>query len=424
MGAITPLGNSPDSIWSALREGRSGIAPLASIPTESMPCRCGGEARDFSGHISDFGPLEGSQKKSIRKGLKVMCREIQFGVAAAQLALTNAGLKLGDYDCDRTGVVYGSDYIMSRPEEFAEGVRSCLDADGKFEFDRWSKHGLAKVTPLWLLKYLPNMPASHIAIYNDLRGPNNSITLREASPNLALAEAFTTIRRGSADRIIVGATGTRIHPLRTVHIVLQEEVAGGSDDPTKLARPFDANRTGAVLGEGAGAVIVEELAVAQARGAEILGEIIGYASSTVQEYNGLARRDRACENVLRQSLQRSGLDAGRIGHIHAHGLSTRSCDAEEAQAIAHVFGDLPQPVPVTAAKSYFGNLGAGAGMVEVISSLMALQHDFLFPTLNYERPDPECPIRVVREPTSPGDTFINLNVSPQGQASAIVFRRI
>jgi len=424
VGAITPLGNSPKSLWDALRSGRSGIARLTSLPTEPLPCCFGGEARDFTGHIDDFGPLEGSQKKSIRKGLKLMCREIQMGVAAAQLALANAGLRLGDYDCERTGVVYGSDYIMSRPEEFAEGVRSCLDANGQFQFDRWSQQGLAKVTPLWLLKYLPNMPASHIAIYNDLRGPNNSITLREASPNLALAEAYCTIRRGSADRIVVGATGTRLHPLRTVHVILQEEVATGSDDPTKLARPFDADRTGLVLGEGAGALIVEELAVAESRGAKILGEIIGYGSSTVQERNGLARGDLATENVLKQSLQRGALGVEQVGHIHAHGLGTRKSDAEEAQAIARIFSSRRQPVPVTAAKSYFGNLGAAAGMVEIIGSLMALKHDELFRTLNYEKPDPDCPIRVVRETTAPGDTFINLNLSPQGQASAIVMRRL
>ena len=143
--------------------------------------RCGAEARDFSGQIRDFGQLEANQQKTIRKGLKVMCREIQMGVAAAQRALQDAGLKANGYDCDRTGCVYGSDYIMTLPDEFTEGIRNCVDEEG-FHFSRWAEHGLPKVAPLWLLKYLPNMPASHIAIYNDLRGPNNSITLREASP--------------------------------------------------------------------------------------------------------------------------------------------------------------------------------------------------------------------------------------------------
>ena len=422
-GLISPLGNSRSSLWERLAAERSGVGPLKSVPTDYLPTSFGAEAWDFTGHISEFGDLEGTQKKTIRKGLKVMCREIQMGVAAAQLALADAGLALGGYDVERTGVVYGSDYIMTVPDEFAEGVRQCLDSESHFEFGRWAAEGLPKVTPLWLLKYLPNMPASHIAIYNDLRGPNNSITLREASANLAFAEAYCTIARGSADTIVVGATGTRVHPLRTVHVVLQEELAGNGTDPAKLARPFDLNRTGLVLGEGAGAVILEELETARARGATILGEIVGYGSSTVLDRQGIADLGQAVENVLRQSLRSSGLDAGDVGHIHAHGLGTRRSDAEEAQAIDRVFGEREAPVPVTAAKSYFGNLGAGSGVIEFIASTLALENDQLFPILNYETPDPDCPIHAARSGMKPGDCFVNINTSPQGQASSVVVRR-
>ena len=227
MGLISPLGNSREAVWESLAAGRSGVGPLQCLPSQSLPMHCAGEARDFTGDIADFGPLEKEQVRTIRKGLKVMCREIQMGVAAAQLALQDAGLKPGSYDVDRTGAVYGSDYIMTAPEEFAEGVRNCLTPDEQFDFTRWATEGMPKVTPLWLLKYLPNMPASHVAIYNDLRGPNNSITLREASSNLAVAEAYCTIVRGHADIMIAGATGTRLHPLRTVHVALAGGVCGG-----------------------------------------------------------------------------------------------------------------------------------------------------------------------------------------------------
>ena len=348
-----------------------------------------------------------------------MCREIQMGVAAAQLALSDAGLKPGDYDCERTGVVYGSDYIMTLPEEFTEGIRKCVDAESQFHFSRWAESGLPKVTPLWLLKYLPNMPASHIAIYNDLRGPNNSITLREASSNLAVTEAFGAIRRGSAERVIAGATGTRIHPLRTVHVLLQEQVANDEQAP----RPFDSGRSGSVLGEGAGAIILEELESAQARGATILAEIVGYASSTVLGRDGHARLGQAVENVLRRALQHAGVRADEVGHVHAHGLGTMRCDEEEAQAIQRVFADRGKPVPVIAGKSYFGNLGAASGIVETIASLLALRHASLFPILHYETPDPKCPIHSPELGSDPGELFINVNVSPQGQASAVVARR-
>ncbi len=422
-GLISPLGNSTDALWSSLLAGKSGVEKLSSVPTDYLPVSCGGEARQFSGKIDDFGSLPPALKKQIRKGLKVMCREIQMGVAAAQLALADAGLEAGQYDHDRTGVVYGSDYIMTLPDEFTEGIRSCLNEEMKFEFRQWADRGLPKVTPLWLLKYLPNMPASHIAIYNDLRGPNNSLTLREASANLAVGEAFATIARGSADRIVTGATGTRIHPLRTVHVALQEELATGDGDPAGLCRPFDLDRQGSVLGEGAGAVVLEELSAANARGANILGEVVGCGSSTVLDRQGVARRSEAMENTLLQVLRSADVTPESVGHIHAHGLGTRSCDIDEARAIHRVFGARSTAVPVVAAKGNFGNLGAGSGMVEMISSLLAMNHANLFPVVNYRTPDPACPVAPATAGADPGDSFINLNVSPQAQASAVLVRR-
>ncbi|MCA9120656.1 MAG: beta-ketoacyl-[acyl-carrier-protein] synthase family protein [Planctomycetaceae bacterium] len=422
VGIVSPLGCSRESLWDALRSGRSGVGELELIETRNLPTKYGAEVRDFTGHIDNFGPLDSDRKKAIRKGLKVMCREIQMGVAAAQLAMADAGLEPGGYSHERTGIVYGSDYIMTLPEEFMEGVAQCLDSQGQFEFDRWAEEGLPKVTPLWLLKYLPNMPASHIAIYNDMRGPNNSITLREASANLAVAEAYSTIARGSADAIIAGATGTRVHSLRSIHVVLQEPIASGSDDPAKLSRPFDRDRTGLVLGEGAGAIMLEELETAKARGANILGEVVGYGSSTVTNRLGEPQTAVALRNVLQQSLRTSGLSIDEIGHIHAHGLSTKACDSAEAAAIQQTFVNRASPVPVTAAKSYFGNLGAGSGIVEIIASLLAIQEGELFPILNYEHADSECPIHAARGDSSPGNSFINVNISPQGQAGAIAVR--
>jgi 3-oxoacyl-[acyl-carrier-protein] synthase II len=422
IGLVSPLGITPATLWEGLTSGKSGISKLSLIPTDHLPVRCGGEIRDFTGHIDNFGSLEGTVKRTIRKGLKVMCREIQMGVAAAQMALCDAGLSDAEFDHDRTGVVYGCDYIMTLPDEFTEGVRNCLDEDGQFQFGRWAEDGLPKVTPLWLLKYLPNMPASHIAIYNDLRGPNNSLTLREASANLAMAEAYSTMSRGSADCIVTGATGTRLHPLKTVHVILQEELATG-DDPATLSRPFERDRSGAVLSEGAGTIVLEELTSAQSRGVKIRGEVIGYGSSSALDRRGVSQLGVALENVLRQALSTSGLEPAQIGHVHAHGLSTRRSDAEEGQAIRRIFGEQAPSVPVVAAKSHIGNLGAGGGMVETIASLLALEAGHLFPILNYDNPGPDCPISAATAATPAGDNFININVSPQGQASAIVFRR-
>jgi 3-oxoacyl-[acyl-carrier-protein] synthase II len=267
------------------------------------------------------------------------------------------------------------------------------------------------------------MPACHVAIYNDLRGPNNSITVREASSNLAMAEAFCTIERGHADAILSGATGTRVHPIKTVHVAIQEELASENGDPTTICRPFDAGRSGMVVGEGAAALMLEEKVCAEKRGGEILAEIVGFGSSAVIGKDSVARRDVAIANSMRQALRVAGMTPDEIGHVNAHGLSTVKCDREEAKAIVDVFGERSKPVPVVAAKSYFGNVGAGGGCLELVASVQAMAHGTLFPTLNYESPDPDCPLSVVKSDDVPsGASVMKINVTHQGQASALIVK--
>ena len=423
-GLVSPLGNSPAQLWDALIAGRSGIGALTSVPGDALPTRYGGEARDFTGAIENFGPLEKTFARNIKKSLKMMCREIQMGVAVAQLAMADAQLDLTKVDLDRMGVLYGSDYMLTLPQEFTLGIRNCLDGEGKFHFSRWAEGGLPSVEPLWLLKYLPNLPAAHIAIFNDLHGPNNSLTVREASSNQAIAEAYCTIERGHADVMIAGATGTRVHPGRTLHVVLQEQIAKDAADPATMSRPFDKNRTGQVIGEGAGAIILEELSHAHQRGAKILGEVLGYGSSSASSQRGTGELYQAARNAVLMALKASGLAPEVVGHFNAHGLATTHSDREEARAIRDVFSQRARPLPVVACKSYFGNLGAGGGLVELIASTLALNAGPLFRTLNYETADPECPVHVVASDDQPaGGSFISLNLTPQGQASAVVVRK-
>jgi len=424
MGLISPLGNDYSTFASALRNGQSGVTPLSKENGEDTVIGYGGAAREFSGHVDDFGDLDKDQKRAIRKGIKLMCREIQMGVAAAQLSLQHAGLSAGDYDPNRSGVVYGCDHILSTHEEFVDAIGACIKDDQAFSLSRWTERGMSQVTPLWLLKYLPNMPASHIAIYNDLRGPNNSLTYREASSNLALGEAYTTIRRGSAETMIAGATGCSMAMLKTLHIAVQYQIANGQHQASQAARPFDLERTGMVPGEGAGAIVLETLERAQARGAQIYGEIVGVGSSVAQTRTGAARSRLAMANAMRASLRSADFSIDDIGHVHAHGLGTRQMDIDESSAINDVFSARRQPVPVVAAKSYFGNLGASTGLIELMASIQAWESDRLFPVQNYETPDPDCQIAVVRDDKTPaGSCFLNLNCSPQGQASAALVRQ-
>ncbi len=424
MGLISPLGNTKEALWDALVEGQSGVASPSVPMPEGATVQCTAEARDFHGKIDNFGPLGKQQTKQIRKSLKLMCRETQMGVAAAQLALADAGLQPGQADPERAGIVFGTDYMLSEPGEFIAGIAHCCGSSGRFDFDRWGSEGLGKMSPLWLLNYLPNMPASHLAIFNDFRGPSNSLTMREAAGNLTVWEALEVIRRGHADAVIAGATGTRIHPMKRIHTMQQEEVARADGCPQRASRPFDRDRTGMVPGEGAGAVLLEEAAAAEARGAAIHAEVLAGASSQVAGPRRLGDCRQALANVLARVLATAGLKPGRLGHVHAHGLATRQADIDEARAIRDVLADSTNNVPVTAAKGHLGNLGAGGGLVELIASVMALGRGALFPILNLESRDPDCPVAAIAERgASPGDCFVNLSVTPQAQASAVLVRR-
>jgi 3-oxoacyl-[acyl-carrier-protein] synthase II len=265
------------------------------------------------------------------------------------------------------------------------------------------------------------MPASHIAIFNDLRGPNNSLTMREAAGNLAIGEALRTIQRGHASLMVAGATGTRILPMQAIHALQTEQMAADNGDPTKASRPFDKDRTGMVAGEGAGMVVLEELQSAKHRGATIYAEVIGLGSANVADTSLRGKCDVALARAIAAALRDAGRAPSDVGHINAHGLSTTDRDADEARAIHEVFGALADKVPVTAPKSYFGNLGAGGGVVELAASVLAMRDGRLPRVLNYENPDPNCKLNVVNNhDTSSGRSFLNLSVTPQGQ-SAVLF---
>ncbi len=431
LGLVSPIGSDLDRVWDSLTHSKSGISTIESLPTGSLPVQSGSQVKDFTGAIEDYGDLDKSQQRAIKKNMKVMCREIEMGVAAAQKALAHSGLG-AERDAERCGCLFGCDYILTRPEEFADGVRSARAANGgQFTVADWPKLGLHRVNPLWLLKYLPNMPNSHVSIYNDFRGPNNSITVREASSNLSLAEAASIIQRGAADAMLVGATGTRIHPLRTAHVALIEDLASQRSDPTEMSRPFDSSSDGMVLGEGAGALMLECYERAQRRGAKIWGEIIGWGSSMVgaraPSHSGshpvaAARRDylrQAISLSLRAGVRSAGKRLPSHWHLHAHGLSSPSADQAEGEAISELLAEFPA-TPVVAAKSLFGNLGAGTAAIELICSLLALEHDQLFPIKNLHAPAPYARWETGQAGRSAGRAVVHSSYTLQGQASTIV----
>jgi 3-oxoacyl-[acyl-carrier-protein] synthase II len=220
--------------------------------------------------------------------------------------------------------------------------------------------------------------------------------------------------------MVAGATGTRILPMQAIHALQTEQMAAENGDPARASRPFDRGRTGMVAGEGSGMVVLEELSSAKARGATIYAEIRGLGSANVSDKRLVGKCDVALARAMRAALSDANASTSDVGHINAHGLSTVDRDADEARAIREVFGPLADRLPVTAPKSYFGNLGAGSGVVELISSVLALRSGRLPRVLNYTTPDPACPVAAVANDSTPaGRSFLNLSVTPQGQAAVL-----
>ncbi len=421
VGIVSPIGIGVEAFGASLAAGRSGVVPLTLHSSSGAPGNVGAEVRGFTDESAKKTYLSSKEQ---RKSLKVMCREIQLGAASANLAVGDSRLDLDAVDHQRFGVDFGANLMFSPPEVLADAVRQCTDYGlaEPFQYDAWGGTGLPAMEPLWLLRYLPNMPACHIGISADARGPSNSITLEEASGNLALAEATRIIQRDRADVMIAGTTGTRVHSVKSMHAALWDELASSDGPPETWSRPFDLHRNGQVLGEGACSLILEEESHAKARGATIYGTVLGGGSSCVLGRDGIPGLRQAFANAMRAALRDAGLSPGDVGHINAHGLSTVVCDRAEAEAIGAVFGAAAPRIPVTALKSYFGNTGASCGTVELAGALAGLRKWIIPATLNYSTPDPACPLHVVHgQAAAPANGVVmKLSITRVGQASVIV----
>ena len=413
MGIVAPQCRSLTELWKLLVSGTGAVRPYDGFGLVSLAAPA-----DFDGHISAFDTQDPSQQKAIRKSLKVMSREIQMAVAASCRALNEASIHIGQLPSDRVGISFGSDYILTTPEDVLDGVRSCV-ANSLFDFSWWGTDGLPKMNPLWQLKYLPNMPASHIAILNDFHGPSNSITLREASIGAVVGESVEIIASGRADVMLVGTTGSRLHPIKLLHAKQHEELS------EMACRPFDSRRDGTTLGEGAGALVLEDMEHAEKRGADCWAEIVGGSYRCRFDRSGQDFRQETVRAVLENVLRRSNLLPAQIGHINAHGLGSKSSDYVEAMGILDVFGKRTEPIPITSAKGCFGNLGAGSGTIELITGILALRNRVLFPTLHFSSVDSSCPLSVVQSTDVPaGDSFIKIAMNPQAQVSAVLVRNV
>jgi 3-oxoacyl-[acyl-carrier-protein] synthase II len=406
VGVVSPIGIGADAFWQALCEGRSGVTHLSRFDTSNLPVRIGAEVADFEPKLY-IKP---------RKSMKLMCREIQYAFAAAAMAVEDATLDVSAVDPNLFGIVFGCEMLYGEVDELEELYRGCM-VNRQFDFARFGERIRDDMYPLWMLKYLPNMAACHIAISYDARGPNNTISQAEASSLLALVETAATIERGHADVVITGGSGTRIS--LTPLMYRGDSNLSHQAEPAIASRPFDALRDGMVNGEGAAAFVVENRAHAEQRGARILARISGFGRTCGVRRNGQLQSGSALRGAIEESLRSARVQPRDVGHVNAHGVSTVEADASEAQTIQAVLGD----VPVTAPKSFFGNLGAGGGAVEMAASVLGFRHGQVPVTLNYRKPDPACPVAVIHDqplPITDQRVAVLLNMASTGQAVAVV----
>jgi len=406
LGIVCPIGVGAEAVWASVESRKSGVRAVPELVAAGLPI-------PIAGDVADFDPKEFVKP---RKSLKVMSRETQLGFTAAEMAWAHARLDDAGVDPDRLGVTCGSNMFCPEVPELAAACHASDSGGGKFDFSRWGNEGLREVFPLWLLKYLPNMAPAHVSIVHDARGPSNSIVAGDISALLALIEAADVVARGQADVMLAGGASSTISWMDLLW-------HGGArlsrrvEEPQRACRPFDADRDGAVGGEGAAIFVLETPAHAQARGVKPLARIAGYGRRYEPATATYQPTGRSIEQAILAALQMRGMTATEVGHVNAHGLSTELDDRIEAEAIHRTLDG----VPVTAPKSLFGNIGAGSGAVELAVSLLGLQRGLVPPTLNYETPDPKCPVDVITELTpSRSPTALVLNHRTTGQAVSLL----
>jgi 3-oxoacyl-[acyl-carrier-protein] synthase II len=371
MGCISPLGNDVTTLWSNIISGKSGVGKITHYDTTEFKVKIGAEVKDF----------DGTALLGLREARR-MDPFTQFCIVSALQAVENSGLVITDGNRDRIGVVTGTGI----------GGMNTLFEQAKVFFQR----GPDRVSPFMVPMMLPDTAPGMVALHFGLHGPNMAVVSACASGTNALGEASEIIRRGSADVLLSGGTEAVIVPIAMAGLGVMTALSTHNEEPERASRPFDLNRDGFVMGEGAAILVLESLEHAQARGARIVGEISGYgASNDAYHISAPAENGAGAVLCMRNALKSAGLSADDIGYINAHGTSTVLNDKSETAAIKTVFGENAYRIPVSSTKSMTGHLLGAAGALEALICVKVLQDSILPPTINYETPDPECDLDYV-----------------------------
>ncbi len=402
IGAISPLGHTAEESWQSVLTGRSGIGPVTQFDASDLPCRIAGE-------VKDFVPKQYMSFKEARR----MSRCSQLAVAAAVMALQDAGLPETVPEPERTGVVVGTG--MGGIERAYENM------------DIFRAKGLAKVNPFSLTSVLPNMPTHHVSLISNSQGPINTVVAACATGTQAVGEGMEYIRHGKADMVIAGGVEGLIHVAAMAGFAAMRGLTTAyNDTPERASRPFDKDRDGFVLSEGAGIVILESLEHALARKARIYAEVLGHASSSDAHHVAVPDPEgRGAVRAMRWAMADADLPKERLDYVNAHGSSTPVGDAVETLALKTWLGERAYEVPVSSTKSVMGHAMGGTGALEAIFCAYAVHNGIIPPTWNYETPDPDCDLDYV--PNAPRPASLKIVMSNSfglgGQNACLVIGR-
>ncbi len=380
IGCVTPLGTTPEELWERLQKGESGVGYTQAFDASQFPTK-------FSAEVLDWDIAKEGEDINLwnKRG-----RHSNFAGGAAKQAVTAADV-VGNVDPTRFGVYLGSGEGQQNFAAFTEMVLSAIGDDDQLDIAAFVKKGMEVLNPVAELEQEPNMPAGHLASMFDAQGPNANCLTACAASSQAIGEARELIRRGDADVMLSGGTHSMIHPFGVTGFNLLTALSTRNDHPQGASRPFDRDRDGFVLGEGAAMVVLEELTHARDRGAHIYGEIKGYGSTAdAFRITDTHPEGRGAIRCIQAALADANIAPEQIQYINAHGTGTSVNDKVETLAIKKSLGDVAYKIPVSSTKSMMGHLIAAAGATEVIVCLMAMRDGVLPPTINYETPDPDC----------------------------------
>ncbi|MCD6386426.1 beta-ketoacyl-ACP synthase II [Candidatus Sumerlaeota bacterium] len=385
LGAVTPIGNNVKDYWENLIAGKSGITRITKFDASEFSVQIAGE-------VKNFNPADHLEKRELRK----IEDFVVYGIVAAREAIKDAGLEDNKYDPNRAGVMVGSGI---------GGLRA-MEEQHKVLLTK----GPRRINPFLITRMIVNMAAGYIAIKFGLKGPNTAVSTACATGTHSIGDAFKVIQRGDAELMLAGGSEAAITPLGIAGFACMKALSERNDEPEKASRPFDAQRDGFIMSEGAGVLVLEELEHARKRGARIYAELVGYGMSDDAyhitapdpEGDGGAR-------AMKAAIDDAGLNPEDIDHINAHGTSTPLNDKLETKGIKTVFGEHAYKIPITANKSMIGHLLGAAGAVEAIATVLSIANDVIPPTINYEFPDPECDLDYV--PNTARETKIRAAIS-------------